>query len=61
MNAFANGPDAINSFRAPFPGESGARNQVRGDGLFGIDMGLSKRWKMPSACRKKNIVRLPPC
>lgn len=47
VNAFANGPDAINSFRAPFPGESGARNQVRGDGFFGIDMGLAKRWKMP--------------
>jgi carboxypeptidase family protein len=47
VNAFANGPAAIDSFRAPFPGESGARNQVRGDGFFGIDMGLAKRWKMP--------------
>jgi hypothetical protein len=47
VNAFANGPDALSSFRAPFPGESGARNQVRGDGFFGIDMGLAKRWKMP--------------
>jgi hypothetical protein len=47
VSAFKNGPDALNSFRAPFPGESGARNQVRGDGFFGIDMGLSKRWKMP--------------
>ena len=38
---------AINSFRGPFPGEGGARNQIRGPGFFGIDMGLSKRWKMP--------------
>ncbi|MDP9340081.1 MAG: TonB-dependent receptor [Acidobacteriota bacterium] len=46
-NLFANGPDAINSFTAPFPGQSGARNQIRGDGFFGVDLGLAKRWKMP--------------
>src|SRR5207302_7526067 len=38
---------AITQFRSPFPGEAGARNQVRGDGFFGVDLGLSKRWKMP--------------
>jgi hypothetical protein len=49
-NLFAAGPyptGAIQSFRGPFPGEGGARNQIRGPGYFGIDMGLSKRWKMP--------------
>jgi len=47
VNIFANGVDAISAFRAPFPGEGGARNQVRGAGYFGVDMGLAKRWKMP--------------
>jgi hypothetical protein len=47
VSVFANGTDAINAFRAPFPGEGGARNQIRGPGFFGIDMGLAKRWKMP--------------
>jgi hypothetical protein len=46
-NLFANGSDAIDSFRSPFPGEGGARNQIRGPGYFGVDMGLSKRWTMP--------------
>jgi hypothetical protein len=30
--------------RNGYPGESGQRNQFRGDGYFGIDSGLSKRW-----------------
>lgn len=52
-NSAFNTPDlfssasAINSFRNPFPGEGGARNQIRGPGYFGIDMSLAKRWKMP--------------
>jgi hypothetical protein len=29
-------------FRFAYPGESGQRNNFRGDGFFGIDMGLSK-------------------
>lgn len=49
VSVFKNGPSAINSFTAPFPGDSGARNQIRGDGFFNIDMGLAKRWKMPWA------------
>jgi len=47
VNVFATGPAALSQFRAPYPGESGARNQIRGQGFFGIDLGLSKRWKMP--------------
>ncbi len=50
VNVFQEGPGpngAITQFRSPFPGEAGARNQVRGDGFFGVDLGLSKRWKMP--------------
>ncbi|MBB6144169.1 hypothetical protein HNQ77_002121 [Silvibacterium bohemicum] len=49
---FAN-PNAINSgiltggpIRLPYPGEAGERNNFRGDGIFGIDSGLSKTWGM---------------
>ena len=48
ISVFANPSDAFNNdFRHPFPGESGSRNVVRGDGYAGLDMALSKRWKMP--------------
>ena len=47
VSVFANGTAAISSFDNPFPGESGNRNVLRGDGYFGIDLGLSKRWIMP--------------
>ena len=33
------------AFRADFPGESGPRNIIRGDGFAGLDLGLSKTWK----------------
>ncbi len=33
-------------FRHPYPGESGTRNAVRGQGYFEIDSGLSKSWKI---------------
>src|SRR5438552_2444544 len=49
VNMFKNGPAALSSFTAPFPGDSGARNQIRGDGFFNIDAGLAKRWRMPWA------------
>jgi hypothetical protein len=32
-------------FRLPFPGESGARNNFRGQGFFGIDMGVNKTFR----------------
>ncbi len=47
VNAFANGPDAQSSFVEPLPGQAGTRNNLRGPGFFGIDMGLAKRWVMP--------------
>jgi hypothetical protein len=31
-----------NAFRIDYPGESGTRNPLRGDGYFGIDAGLAK-------------------
>jgi hypothetical protein len=47
VNLFSNGTAAISAFQNPFPGQGGARNQIRGPGYFGVDMGLSKRWRMP--------------
>lgn len=47
VNIFANGPAAINSFAPAYAGQSGQRDVIRGEGYFGIDMGLAKRWKMP--------------
>jgi hypothetical protein len=54
----ASGPGAVNFFSVggtaaasyftePLPGQAGDRNIARGDGYFGIDMGLAKRWTMP--------------
>ena len=42
-----NGPTGADAFRHGYPGESGGRNQIRGEGFAGLDLGLSKRWKMP--------------
>ena len=48
VSVFANPASAFNNnFVHPFPGESGSRNVVRGDGYAGLDLALSKRWKMP--------------
>ncbi len=35
-----------NSFAADLPGQVGNRNSLRGDGFAGLDLGLSKRWKI---------------
>lgn len=40
-------PCAANGFDYAFPGESGARNAIRGDGYFGWDMNLQKAWSLP--------------
>jgi Carboxypeptidase regulatory-like domain len=46
-NLFANGANAYLDFGYAYPGETGARNNLRGPGFFGIDLGLAKRWRMP--------------
>jgi hypothetical protein len=43
---FQNRDAALAAFRDPFPGEGGQRNELRGPGYFGIDMGLDKDWKI---------------
>jgi Carboxypeptidase regulatory-like domain len=48
VSVFANPAGAFqNNFIHPFPGGSGSRNVIRGDGYTGLDMSLSKTWKMP--------------
>ncbi len=47
VSVFPNPVTAIADFQNPFPGQSGTRNVLRGDGYAGLDMALSKRWKMP--------------
>jgi hypothetical protein len=48
VNLFADptAADAIGAFRQDFPGESGQRNTLRGDGYAELDLGLSKLWKV---------------
>ena len=38
---------AFGAYEFTFPGQSGSRNTVRGDGFLGLDASLSKRWTMP--------------
>lgn len=38
---------AYTSFRSPYPGESGDRNQLRMPSYFVMDMGLQKQFRMP--------------
>jgi hypothetical protein len=47
INAFANGCNAQSAFVEPLPGQAGTRNNLRGQGFFGVDLGLAKRWRMP--------------
>jgi len=47
VSVFSNFSSAQSSFREPFPGEAGQRNNFRGPGYFSMDMGLAKRWLMP--------------
>ena len=46
-NLFQDPAAAFTQFTFTRPGQVGSRNNLRGDGYFSIDMGLSKRWTMP--------------
>ncbi|MBM3766872.1 MAG: carboxypeptidase regulatory-like domain-containing protein [Acidobacteria bacterium] len=46
-NIFQDPQQAIKAFGFTMPGEIGNRNNVRGDGLFNIDLSLSKRFDLP--------------
>jgi hypothetical protein len=43
---FADPNSALNPFAVDLPGQVGSRNTLRGDGFAGLDLGLSKRWRM---------------
>ena len=47
VNLFPDAATAEALFNPALPGQVGVRNFVRGDGYFGVDLGLSKRWNMP--------------
>jgi hypothetical protein len=47
VNLFPDPATAESLFNPALPGQVGTRNFVRGDGYFGVDLGLSKRWNMP--------------
>ena len=46
-NLFPDPTSAFSAFGLTYPGQSGSRNVVRGDGFFTIDGALSKRFTMP--------------
>jgi Carboxypeptidase regulatory-like domain/TonB dependent receptor len=41
-NAFPDHDQALNNVRPPYAGETGSRNNYRGDGYFSVDTGVSK-------------------
>jgi Carboxypeptidase regulatory-like domain len=45
-NVFRDGPAAFNAFRLAYAGEAGDRNNLRGPGYFGLDMGLGKKFRI---------------
>ena len=46
-------PATLTPMRFAYPGEAGSRNNFRGQGYFGIDMGLAKSWKLREAMNLK--------
>ena len=56
-NLFSDPEAAYNSFRSPAPGETGARNILRGMGSFQIDTGVSKSFAMPWSENHKLVIR----
>jgi carboxypeptidase family protein len=56
-NLFSDPTAAYNSFRSPAPGETGARNILRGMHFFQLDTGVSKSWGMPWSEKQKLSIR----
>jgi len=57
VNIFKDPATAQNSFVAALPGQVGIRNPIRGDGYFGVDLGLYKRWTMPWSEKQSLVLR----
>ena len=45
-NMFADPSAAFNAYSLPLAGDSGQRNGIRGDGFFGLDLGMGKRFNL---------------
>jgi hypothetical protein len=56
-NLFSDVEAAYNSFRSPAPGETGARNILRGMHFFQLDTGVSKSFGMPWNEGHKLVIR----
>lgn len=56
-NLFGDPTAAYQSFRSPAPGETGARNILRGVGFFTLDAGLYKSFTMPWSEKHKLTLR----
>jgi hypothetical protein len=48
-----NGVKTGTPMRLPYPGEAGARNKFRSDGVFDIDSSMAKNWKVGDRARLK--------
>jgi hypothetical protein len=47
VSLFSDPNSAFSNFQADLPGQVGNRNVLRGQGFAGLDLGLTKRWRMP--------------
>lgn len=56
-NLFSNPTLAYQSYRTPYPGESGDRNQIRYPSYFTLDAGLAKSFTMPWSENHKAQIR----
>jgi len=56
-NLFSDPQFAYNSFRSPAPGETGARNILRGMGFFALDAGVYKSFGLPWSEKQKITIR----
>ena len=45
-NLFANPAGALAAYSLPLAGDVGQRNGIRGDGYFGIDLGMGKKFNI---------------
>lgn len=56
-NLFSDPQEAYNSFRSPAPGETGARNILRGMGFIALDAGLNKSFVMPWSENHRVVIK----
>lgn len=47
VNLFDDPAAAVAAFVSPLPGETGLRNGIRGDGLYTLDLGLGRSFRIP--------------